>query len=148
MPSPGIAAVDRASTILAAFEGEPTPLTLAEFARRTGLYKGALFSADGVASGFRLPRPAVRWPLPSQQGEFQDHVFPVAEGGWPAEPITWGPGRADGSDSDTFRRSKVTLKRCDHHNGSENKSKWLEARFASQSWLTRAAMGKTRWNVR
>ena len=40
MPSPGVAAVDRASTILAAFEGEPTPL--AKLARRTGLYKSTL----------------------------------------------------------------------------------------------------------
>ncbi|WP_024510891.1 IclR family transcriptional regulator [Bradyrhizobium sp. ARR65] len=42
MPSPGVAAVDRALTILAAFEGEPTPLSLADLARRTGLYKSTL----------------------------------------------------------------------------------------------------------
>ncbi|WP_407177218.1 IclR family transcriptional regulator [Bradyrhizobium sp. STM 3562] len=42
MPSPGVAAVDRALTILAAFEIEQTPLSLAELARRTGLYKSTL----------------------------------------------------------------------------------------------------------
>lgn len=42
MPSPGVAAVDRALTILAAFEDEPEPMTLAELARRTGMYKSTL----------------------------------------------------------------------------------------------------------
>ncbi|MFT4115630.1 IclR family transcriptional regulator [Bradyrhizobium sp.] len=42
MPSPGVAAVDRALTILAAFEDAPEPLMLAELARRTGMYKSTL----------------------------------------------------------------------------------------------------------
>jgi len=42
MSSPGVAAVDRALTILAAFEGESEAMTLAALARRTGLYKSTL----------------------------------------------------------------------------------------------------------
>ncbi len=42
MPSPGVAAVDRALTILGAFEDAPEPMTLAELARRTGMYKSTL----------------------------------------------------------------------------------------------------------
>ncbi|MGT2440050.1 IclR family transcriptional regulator [Bradyrhizobium betae] len=42
MPSPGVAAVDRALTILAAFEDAPEPMTLAELARRTKMYKSTL----------------------------------------------------------------------------------------------------------
>jgi len=42
MPSPGVAAVERALTVLAAFDGEPEALTLAALHRRTGLYKSTL----------------------------------------------------------------------------------------------------------
>ncbi|MCA1376498.1 MULTISPECIES: IclR family transcriptional regulator [unclassified Bradyrhizobium] len=42
MPSPGVAAVDRALTILAAFEDAPEPMTLAELAKRTKMYKSTL----------------------------------------------------------------------------------------------------------
>ncbi|HXH44095.1 MAG TPA: IclR family transcriptional regulator [Bradyrhizobium sp.] len=42
MPSPGVAAVDRALTILAVFEDAPEPMTLAELARRTKMYKSTL----------------------------------------------------------------------------------------------------------
>jgi len=42
MPSPGVAAVDRALSILAAFEDAPEPMTLAELARRTKMYKSTL----------------------------------------------------------------------------------------------------------
>ncbi|WGD50707.1 IclR family transcriptional regulator [Bradyrhizobium sp. CB1650] len=42
MASPGVAAVDRALTILAAFEDAPEPMALAELARRTGMYKSTL----------------------------------------------------------------------------------------------------------
>lgn len=42
MPSPGVAAVDRALSILAAFEDAPGPMTLAELARRTKMYKSTL----------------------------------------------------------------------------------------------------------
>jgi DNA-binding IclR family transcriptional regulator len=42
MPSPGVAAVDRALTVLGAFEVAPGPMTLAELARSTGMYKSTL----------------------------------------------------------------------------------------------------------
>ena len=42
MASPGVAAVDRALTILSAFDGEPNALTLAALSRRTGFYKSTL----------------------------------------------------------------------------------------------------------
>ncbi|MHC2695893.1 IclR family transcriptional regulator [Bradyrhizobium liaoningense] len=42
MPSSGVAAVDRALSILAAFEDAPEPMTLAELARRTKMYKSTL----------------------------------------------------------------------------------------------------------
>ncbi|WP_448041434.1 IclR family transcriptional regulator [Bradyrhizobium liaoningense] len=42
MPSPGVAAVDRALSILAAFEDAPEPMSLAELARRTKMYKSTL----------------------------------------------------------------------------------------------------------
>ena len=42
MPSPGVAAVDRALTILAVFEDAHEPMTLAELARCTGMYKSTL----------------------------------------------------------------------------------------------------------
>ena len=42
MTSQGVAAVNRALSILQAFEGETEALTLALLARRTGLYKSTL----------------------------------------------------------------------------------------------------------
>src|SRR5690606_21460947 len=42
MPAPGVAAVDRALAILAAFEGEMEPLTLAALSHRTDFYKSTL----------------------------------------------------------------------------------------------------------
>jgi len=42
MPSPGVAAVDRALSVLAAFEDASEPMTLAELARRTKMYKSTL----------------------------------------------------------------------------------------------------------
>ncbi|RZN35009.1 IclR family transcriptional regulator [Bradyrhizobium sp. Leo121] len=42
MRSPGVAAVDRALTILGAFEEKPEPMSLAELSRHTGMYKSTL----------------------------------------------------------------------------------------------------------
>ena len=59
MPSPGVAAVDRALTILSAFEDAPEPMTLAELARRTGMYKSTLLRLV-----FAAERPdLVMWSL-------------------------------------------------------------------------------------
>ncbi len=89
MPSPGVAAVDRALAILAAFEGEPTPLTLAELARRTGLYKSTLLRlmASLQEFGYLVQLPDGRYhlgPTPFRLGavyqranNLHDQVMPV-----------------------------------------------------------------------
>ncbi len=89
MPSPGVAAVDRALTILAAFEDEVEALTLAELSRRTGLYKSTLLRliASLQAFGYLLQLPDGRYhlgPTPFRLGavyqranHLYDHVMPV-----------------------------------------------------------------------
>lgn len=87
----GVAAVDRALTVLTALQGGTEPLTLAELARVTGLYKstilrliGSLESAGYVmrlrdgryglgASAFRLGLAYER------QNSFRQHVVPVLQ---------------------------------------------------------------------
>jgi DNA-binding IclR family transcriptional regulator len=89
MPSTGVAAVDRALTILAAFEGAAEPLTLAELARRTGLYKSTLLRlmASLQAFGYLVQLADGRYhlgPTPFRLGavyqranNLYDHVMPV-----------------------------------------------------------------------
>jgi len=89
MSSPGVAAVDRALTILSAFDGEPEALTLAELARRTGLYKSTLLRlmASLQSFGYLLQLPDGRYhlgPTPFRLGavyqranHLYDHVMPV-----------------------------------------------------------------------
>lgn len=67
MVSQGVAAVDRALTILRAFEGEgdPEPLTLAALARRTGLYKSTMLRliVSLQAFGYIVQLPDGRYHL-------------------------------------------------------------------------------------
>lgn len=65
MASPGVAAVDRALTILSAFDGEPNALTLAALSRRTGFYKSTLLRliASLQAHGYVLQLPDGRYHL-------------------------------------------------------------------------------------
>lgn len=91
MVSQGVAAVDRALTILRAFEGEgePAPLTLAALARRTGLYKSTMLRliVSLQAFGYIVQLPDGRYQLgPTlfrlgtayQRGNrLYDHVTPV-----------------------------------------------------------------------
>lgn len=89
MPSSGVAAVDRALTILAAFEDEAEPLTLAELARRTRLYKSTLLRlmASLQAFGYLVQLADGRYhlgPTPFRLGavyqranNLHDHVMPA-----------------------------------------------------------------------
>ena len=91
MVSQGVAAVDRALTILRAFEGEgdPEPLTLAALARRTGLYKSTMLRlmVSLQAFGYIVQLPDGRYhlgPTPFRLGSvyqrgnrLYDHVMPV-----------------------------------------------------------------------
>jgi DNA-binding IclR family transcriptional regulator len=89
MPSLGVAAVDRALTILAAFEGEATPLTLAELARRTGLYKSTLLRLMASLQEFGYivqlsdgryhlgPTPFRLGAVYQRANNLYDHVMPV-----------------------------------------------------------------------
>ena len=89
MASPGVAAVDRALTILSAFDGEPNALTLAALSRRTGFYKSTLLRliASLQAHGYVLQLPDGRYhlgPTPFRLGavyqranHLYDHVMPV-----------------------------------------------------------------------
>jgi DNA-binding IclR family transcriptional regulator len=89
MASPGVAAVDRALTILAAFDGEVEALTLAALSRRTGFYKSTLLRliASLQAFGYILQLPDGRYhlgPTPFRLGgvyqrsnHLYDHVMPV-----------------------------------------------------------------------
>ncbi len=89
MPSPGVAAVDRALTILAAFDGESEALKLAALSRRTGLYKSTLLRliASLQAYGYLLQLPDGRYhlgPTPFRLGavyqranHLYDHMKPV-----------------------------------------------------------------------
>lgn len=89
MPSPGVAAVERALSILAAFDSEPEALTLAALARRTGLYKSTLLRLMTSLQefGYLLQLPDGRYhlgPTPFRLGavyqranRLHDHVMPV-----------------------------------------------------------------------
>lgn len=89
MPSPGVAAVDRALTILAAFETETEAMTLAALSRRTGLYKSTLLRlmTSLQAFGYLAQLPDGRYhlgPTPFRLGavyqranRLHDHVMPV-----------------------------------------------------------------------
>ncbi len=89
MTSQGVAAVNRALSILQAFEGETEPLTLALLARRTGLYKSTLLRliASLQAFGYVVQLPTGRYqlgPTPFRLGavyqranRLHDHVMPV-----------------------------------------------------------------------
>ena len=89
MPSQGVAAVERALTILQAFDGESEPLTLAALSRRTGLYKSTLLRlmVSLQAFGYLLQLPDGRYrlgPTPFRLGavyqrsnHLYDHVMPV-----------------------------------------------------------------------
>jgi len=91
MVSQGVAAVDRALTILRAFEGEgdPEPLTLAALARRTGLYKSTMLRlmVSLQAFGYIVQLPDGRYhlgPTPFRLGSVYQrgnrlygHVMPV-----------------------------------------------------------------------
>lgn len=91
MVSQGVAAVDRALTILRAFEGEgdPEPLTLAALARRTGLYKSTMLRlmVSLQAFGYIVQLPDGRYhlgPTPFRLGSvyqrgnrLYDHVMPA-----------------------------------------------------------------------
>ncbi len=61
----GVAAVDRALTVVAAFDGQLEPLTLAELAGRTGLYKSTLLRliASLEAFGYVVRLPDGRYHL-------------------------------------------------------------------------------------
>lgn len=149
MPSPGVAAVDRAcqarrqaaalfpvdsqhSTLDRVEAGMPLPLDrgaagrviLAFDGERSETFDRICENCIATSFGERDPDCAgMAWALfePNrksagavalrtraafQQGEYQDHVFAVAEGGC-SDAITWGPRRADGRASDAFadRRS-------------------------------------------
>ena len=89
MTSHGVAAVNRALSILQAFEGETEALTLALLARRTGLYKSTLLRliASLQAFGYIVQLPTGRYqlgPTPFRLGavyqranRLHDHVMPV-----------------------------------------------------------------------
>jgi DNA-binding IclR family transcriptional regulator len=89
MTSQGVAAVNRALSILQAFEGETEALTLALLARRTGLYKSTLLRliASLQAFGYIVQLPTGRYqlgPTPFRLGavyqranRLHDHVMPV-----------------------------------------------------------------------
>lgn len=89
MSSPGVAAVNRALTILAAFDGETEAMTLAALARRTGLYKSTLLRlmASLLEFGYLGQLPDGRYhlgPTPFRLGavyqrtnRLYDHVMPV-----------------------------------------------------------------------
>jgi DNA-binding IclR family transcriptional regulator len=89
MPSPGVAAVERALTILAAFGDEPEPVTLAELSRRTGMYKSTLLRLMTSLQdfGYLVQLPDGRYhlgPTPFRLGaiyqranNLHDHVMPV-----------------------------------------------------------------------
>jgi DNA-binding IclR family transcriptional regulator len=89
MTSQGVAAVNRALSILQAFEGETEALTLALLARRTGLYKSTLLRliASLQAFGYIVQLPSGRYqlgPTPFRLGavyqranRLYDHVMPV-----------------------------------------------------------------------
>lgn len=61
----GVAAVDRALTVVAAFDGQVEPLSLAELAERTKLYKSTILRliASLEAFGYVLRRPDGRYHL-------------------------------------------------------------------------------------
>ena len=89
MTSQGVAAVNRALSILQAFEGETEALSLALLARRTGLYKSTLLRliASLQAFGYVVQLPTGRYqlgPTPFRLGavyqranRLHDHVMPV-----------------------------------------------------------------------
>ncbi len=89
MSSPGVAAVNRALTILSAFEGETEAMTLAALARRTGLYKSTLLRLMTSLQefGYLGQLPDGRYhlgPTPFRLGavyqrtnKLHDHVMPV-----------------------------------------------------------------------
>ena len=64
-PEDGVAAVDRALTVVAAFDGQVEPLSLAELAVKTKLYKSTLLRliASLEAFGYVLRRPDGRYHL-------------------------------------------------------------------------------------
>jgi DNA-binding IclR family transcriptional regulator len=89
MRSPGVAAVDRALTILGAFEEKPEPMSLAELSRHTGMYKSTLLRlmtslqefgylvqlADGR---YHLgPTPFRLGAIYQRANNLHDHVIPV-----------------------------------------------------------------------
>jgi DNA-binding IclR family transcriptional regulator len=89
MSSPGVAAVNRALTILAAFDGETEAMTLAALARRTGLYKSTLlrlmtslqeFGYLGQLADGRYhlgPTPFRLGAVYQRTNRLYDHVMPV-----------------------------------------------------------------------
>jgi DNA-binding IclR family transcriptional regulator len=89
MRSPGVAAVDRALTILGAFEEKPEPMSLAELSRHTGMYKSTLLRLMTSLQefGYLVQLPDGRYhlgPTPFRLGaiyqranNLHDHVMPV-----------------------------------------------------------------------
>jgi DNA-binding IclR family transcriptional regulator len=89
MRSPGVAAVDRALTILGAFEEKPEPMSLAELSRHTGMYKSTLLRLMTSLQefGYLVQLPEGRYylgPTPFRLGaiyqranNLYDRVIPV-----------------------------------------------------------------------
>ncbi|MCA1452663.1 IclR family transcriptional regulator [Bradyrhizobium sp. BRP22] len=89
MRSPGVAAVDRALTILGAFEERPEPMSLAELSRHTGMYKSTLLRLMTSLQefGYLVQLPEGRYhlgPTPFRLGaiyqranNLHDRVIPV-----------------------------------------------------------------------
>ncbi|MDI4231842.1 MULTISPECIES: IclR family transcriptional regulator [unclassified Bradyrhizobium] len=89
MRSPGVAAVDRALTILGAFEEKPEPMSLAELSRHTGMYKSTLLRLMTSLQefGYLVQLPEGRYhlgPTPFRLGaiyqranNLHDQVMPV-----------------------------------------------------------------------
>lgn len=85
----GVAAVDRALSILAAVESDPEPQTLSEISRRTGLYKSTILRLlDSLhAHGYIVRTPDTRYTLGptvyrlgmayERRNPLRDHVMPV-----------------------------------------------------------------------
>ena len=65
----GVAALERALSILGCFTAEDKGLTLTEIADRTGLYKSTILRLCEVAAEVRLHRPAREWPLRIGRGD-------------------------------------------------------------------------------
>ena len=119
MPSPGVAAVDRASTILAAFEGEPTPPAWPSSPGAPGCTRARYFRlmASLQELGYLVQPSDGRGHL--SKGNIRTMSSLLLKAAVRLARSLGGPAEL----MEAIRRSKVMLQRCDHLYGAENKSK-------------------------